>query len=1089
MRSLLIILGTMLLLAGGFFLYFWMQPATRIARPENSVAIPTSRPVLPDGQPASQPTVGAGEGAWLKHFDDKTLELSYEFRGTHFQPQKNGTVDVEEPEARFYLDKGQLLTILGKRGNVVMENQASPMGTRSGGSQMPSRGELHAVVISLYPGIDAPKPSLVCKMNNAAFDNDTFSISTAAYTDESGKEVPADQVAVEVRGDYEFDGKGLTIRWNERDKRLQMLEIAHGERLLVKDPSAVGKTFGGGPTSNASTKSSQQEIAAAPAPDAPTKPAVGKKKKPGAQQAPVVAKAPRVDPIYRASFNQDVKVLRDKETVATADVMHVDFLSSDKHKAATQPAAPPPSAPSTRTAKKKKPATAIAHADTPPATAPAPQIQPTPATMRVATTKPSPVFSLDSDESQQPMTILWTGKLRVAPIENLEDPPADSKDAVVRMLGAPVVLIDQGSTVRGGMLSFHTGRQDGYIRGTEQFPVVEAIDADHSKIHSPSIEYSNEGRLATLHGPSSADIPVPGKPDEKPKILHAEWTKLARIYLRPAAADSQKMVIERAEFDGAVHINQPQQLDLQSQSLALAFDPPQPSTAPATTKESVKQPDLREMIATGSVRTVLTDDAGKAQKIDCGKLNLATTRDASGKIYPHIVRAIGNVHTSDPDQDLTAGSLVVTLKPSTKPSTEPADSSVASTNVQLDELMASDNVRVVTKSGSTASADTLTAKGPEGDRHVELIGQPASVGDPQSKLEGKIISFDEADQKAYVKSEGKLHAIQQGATTRPIDVAWTQDLAVDGKSNIIDIRGGVTVASDVKDDTTSAKSNQVRLWLMDKAPAAQESATASASTKPTKLASAGPAMNAFQNKTVKKVEMHDNVEVHAKQSNDVDVTQLALFTSLLDYDMEAKLMTIPTKGRMLYQQDPLTGTPSTQPTTQVAARTTTSAPTTGGMGDLSNLHGATAFEWLKEFRYDEVKMQAKMTGDVRIVHQASDLTGPAYELDANEVIADMEERPQTEKAPATQPQQKLRVRRMVANQNVTFQSDKLHFDAQHIEYDPNTRLLVATGTDRAPAMLHEAEGFSSGTFSELHFNTQTEELEVRGFQAQIRRTK
>jgi hypothetical protein len=50
-------------------------------------------------------------------------------------------------------------------------------------------------------------------------------------------------------------------------------------------------------------------------------------------------------------------------------------------------------------------------------------------------------------------------------------------------------------------------------------------------------------------------------------------------------------------------------------------------------------------------------------------------------------------------------------------------------------------------------------------------------------------------------------------------------------------------------------------------------------------------------------------------------------------------------------------------------------------------------------------------------------------------------------------------------------------------------MLIATGTDRAPAELHEAEGFSSGTFTELRMNTLTEEFEVRGFQAQIRRTR
>ena len=41
---------------------------------------------------------------------------------------------------------------------------------------------------------------------------------------------------VTVRGrDYDFDGRGLRIQWNELNQRLQLLEIAHGESLTVKN--------------------------------------------------------------------------------------------------------------------------------------------------------------------------------------------------------------------------------------------------------------------------------------------------------------------------------------------------------------------------------------------------------------------------------------------------------------------------------------------------------------------------------------------------------------------------------------------------------------------------------------------------------------------------------------------------------------------------------------------------------------------------------------------------------------------------------------------------------------------------------------
>jgi hypothetical protein len=685
------------------------------------------------------------------------------------------------------------------------------------------------------------------------------------------------------------------------------------------------------------------------------------------------------------------------------------------------------------------------------------------------------------------MTILWAGKLHVAPIENLEDPPADSKDAVVRMIGSPVVLKNQGSELRGASVGFHTGRQDGYVRGSEAIPIITATGADGAVIKAPNIEYSNAGELATIRGPSSADLPLPAKEGEKPQFVHAQWTKIARIYLAPAGPESQKLVIQRAVFDGEVHISQPQQLDLRTDNLALRFDPPRASPSPATIQET-KQPELRQMIATGNVRTLLTDDAGKTQKINCDKLTLATERDAGGKLYPHLVKATGNVFAADPEQELRAGQMNLALKPSTRPARESTTQDVASTNVVLDHLDASDNVRIVTAGGSVAHGDHLTVQGEEGSRLVDLMGEPfALVGDKDSTLQGKLIHFEEATQKVEVNSPGRLHAIQQqqnaqGPTTRPIDVQWQQRLEVQGKQNVVDIFGNVEIASQTAEDQTLAKGNHVRLVLADKPPTTKPAADDAATSRPTTLADKNSPLNGFGDKTVKAFRIEENVVVDSKQTSDQDVTKLALFVPSLNYDMDAKLMVIDKPGRMLFQQDPLAGT--TQPSTTPAAN-----PGKSAAGDLSNLRGATAFEWQKEFRYDEAKLQAKMTGDVRIVHQASDLSGPSYELDAGVVTADLEQRPTDELVATTQPQQKMRVKMVVADRDVTFRSDKMHFDAQHVEFNPNTHVLIARGTDRSPAELHEAEGFSSGTFTELRMNTLTEEVEVRGFQAQIRQSR
>ena len=92
--------------------------------------------------------------------------------------------------------------------------------------QLDERGEL-------------PRPAMTITLNNASFDNQTFKIYSEGFG-RGKRHVEADMVPVTLRGDdYDFDGKGLVIRWNERDRRLQLLEIAHGEMLTIWHPNSM----------------------------------------------------------------------------------------------------------------------------------------------------------------------------------------------------------------------------------------------------------------------------------------------------------------------------------------------------------------------------------------------------------------------------------------------------------------------------------------------------------------------------------------------------------------------------------------------------------------------------------------------------------------------------------------------------------------------------------------------------------------------------------------------------------------------------------------------------------------------------------
>src|SRR5262249_34888976 len=134
MRSFLIILATLVAVGAGFFVYLWMQGGGSAAGPI------AQRPILPATKPtgpaAPDPVIRAGSGPWVKAFDDRTGLISQEFRAAKYEPQRDGTVKVTEPEAKFYLGRAeprQLIVVRGARGRVIVPDSANraPQNIRS----------------------------------------------------------------------------------------------------------------------------------------------------------------------------------------------------------------------------------------------------------------------------------------------------------------------------------------------------------------------------------------------------------------------------------------------------------------------------------------------------------------------------------------------------------------------------------------------------------------------------------------------------------------------------------------------------------------------------------------------------------------------------------------------------------------------------------------------------------------------------------------------------------------------------------------------------------------------------------------------
>ncbi len=788
-RSIFLIVASLALIGVAYFAYWCFEPTPpAVAKQTSNINRPL--PPAPDA-PGKLKQFGPGHAAWMVQLDEKTGELSSRFRADEYKPQKNGTVWVSRPVSEFFLGGHQHLEVDGVDGEVVIQDAPDLQKTAVGNTGMPNRGRINHVLMKL---IDDQPPAgrdplvLTLTTNNIAFDNETFRITTESYSAPDGSLVAADQVPVHVVGDYDFDGRGLTLRWNDRDGRLELLEIAHGERLVINHPGSGGMTPGGlehpesaPPLANTSSRVEPRSramkqpdvIEVADRAIVSTHPAT-QPIKPG--------KAPS-ETIYAATFYDAVKVTQGEPILMTGDSMRVNFRLKGN---ATESAGPSTHPAATR------PATAPISAS---ATVPA-----------LAATGPS------TRPAEVPVVVTWTGKLRIVPTTNPPRAIAPG-DAVLEVFGSSSPAFarragtaqQEGLEARAASLLYQTSDGSASLYPSDAFPTVSltrlaptaSLDSRPSIVTSHQIDYTGADRTAILRGEGHATFPlaaarppaaagsVPATLPADPKQLDATWDHEGKLVF--SGRGREEMTLDHANFSGNVDVEHPQ-LSLQSQALELQFAQASPrakesavadrissddlpATQPATRPGSKPQTQLRRVIASGDVHTRLTDSTGKKQWIECARLDLRTAQSPDGKMYPHEVFADGDsaadVHAYDESQDLRAGQVQLTLRPSVKPTTRPATgpadpAQIDTAAVELEKMTAMQRVRVVGHDGGKASADELHVAIENDEPHVTLAGESlAKVEDAKHNLvTGPKISLYPKRGEAHVEGPGSMHMIQ-----------------------------------------------------------------------------------------------------------------------------------------------------------------------------------------------------------------------------------------------------------------------------------------------------------------------------------------
>jgi lipopolysaccharide export system protein LptA len=1013
MRKLTLIVATFILLVGAFTVYFASQAKFGFSSEGKEPA-----DQFPESGLNSSQIFKPGSGAWSKQFD-KLGNLYYQFKCQYYDPQPDDTVKVTSPVIQFFMSGGQMMQIEGKNG-IIRFAEGTDKGVLSNSPTEPPRyGSLRDVVVKLFSSAAQQNQNnvdMTMTMTNAQFDNDTYRLFTQEYVDEKGKVWHEDEVPVTVSArDYAFTGSGLVLYWNDLDKRLRSLQIAHGKDLILYDAGDLSPK-------TASPVRAASPIAA-PAPQV------------GVPAPTTTSSTPEPQQRYTATFYDHVRVIQAGEDVVKADRMDVDFApKGDNGAAGAQSQA---SAPATQMSSPSS-----SQPSAPPA---------------VSTTQAAP----------QPIHIHWQGPMRMVPTDLASAEPLADGKAIVGLVGSPVFVhqsaTDNGQTtdLQCDNLRYHTEDSSAHLLGNVLLKQTRA-DGVVSTVSGSDLEFSRLKHFALFNGPGKTRFPDPGDPKS---VLKADWHKRCFVgFYDLAGAQTQ---IQHADLEGNVVVEHPRFRLSARENVQLHFDDP----VKAGNAQS-GSPPLRSLIASGDADCIVHEANNQDRRISGQTLKLLRDPGPDGKLYAHQILCFGSVRAVQDNQQLTADQLQIDLLPTTRKSSSGDE---LAGEVALHRLQASNNVVVTGKDDSTAEADQLEVIMVDDQPHVKLLGsadRAALVKNKTSTLTGWNIQFAPHDQTALIDGPGTYDGLQQPQNSsekpRPLKLSWQQSASLDGNKNLVLISGDVHARSDDGLTSQSAACNRVVATLADVAPTTQPA------TRPANGEAIADGADFMKNKQIKLLSLQmepsadagnqptAQVESDAYDAGGFLLHRYDLLSRKIDFDPVAKRLSVNGPGGILaVEQSP----PSTQPATEPSESTSA----IGGSGN-------TAIGWKRRFIYDDAAHSATIEGDIKIVHQGTGPKAQSVTLEHADVVQADFYSDATTKPTVADRTAPPKLKQLTATGPMTIVTADKTITCGEMDFDPIEQILTCRHGQLAKVTVVDDNDLSGATCDEASLNIKTNEL-------------
>lgn len=989
MRKYVLVIGSATLLALVVLLLTLLaEPAkTPTARGVGQVAPPGSDPATFDpgtlNTDPRQRSVRGAQGYRYSHVNERGQLI--QIGGETLTPKPQGVSDVTRPWARIHLTPARILEIRAERGSFIAPDR------------QPRNGEFQGrVVITLFDGpperpvnlaVDSPDVALHAFLEEARFDLELGQIESDGNVHLTSQRL-------------DFRGKGLSLTYNELQKRIERLEVLHGQQMRLK-PSALNRDEKGGDK---------------PGKSATTRPASAAN---GAPQ------------YYRGQIDQRVRV-QGRGIEIEADRLRVIFALGRQGGtnrvfgaaglltplSATPPASPEPAAASTM------PTRPLLAASAPPMAAWLTMAQLLITQTTQAVDWPLPVDEPMTQNGPEDTIITWIGPLLVEPEENPPKDLAGPEDTLTELTGRPLRITTYKKDApaagndKGPVQEIITAARFDYLaksgrirlEGSSGFPLLLDSIAMGGRLKGSNLVVDQVTGVGSMQGAgsleSSADPQVlPAlAPDRQPADGHLppglkiRWSDRLDLtfYTRSERRrddehdDGQPEVVRlralrHASFRGEVTVDHPQ-FAVRADLLALGLDDP------AKGKQT-----LDTIHALGHVRV---DGRGGGEEsklaIQSEQLDVDLVRDAKGSVQPARLVARQQVHAEQPNHSLDAGFLDVGL--ASAAGDAPADSGkkAGHAKVAMRTMEARENVRIQTSDPLLLTADRLVSDAQSGQ--VELFGSdkhPARAQRPDGSLAGEHLFFNQSAQTVRVAGPGEFSFPIKSADARSAEtppqtggktpgpipdnlavVTWQTAMDYDNLNNVANFNGAVKVRARSGREVTSMRSEELHLEFTRVAPTDAKPARAEGNAASGGLGALAQGQRAIRSVVARK-EVHFEGENWVSAPGGTLLRRLTLEGPEMTFTEPQEELLVNGAGWMLmqdYRPEQTKKPPTTEPG--------------NGMVKFTG-RGETLMRWDGRLTLSANRNDMLVEDNVRMVHQGA-VDRDKLQLDCRKLLAQLE---------------------------------------------------------------------------------------------------